>query len=350
MTLGQVRKHLPVRLGHRAATCILRSATTNIRIKAWAMTSLLTYALEVNTHYFDSKLILCSNILTNPTRSCIITLTQKGRCERLTSQSISSFVLGPVFGRPASNTGEVTRFLTLELLFRVTFSISKSVRELAPQEPLPDERYPPTLGLELLHVQPFRELFADHVLPPGESLQVKRVAFLFTDLLGSTAMYARKGDPRAFGLVREHFEVLFQAAERHRGITVKTIGDAVMASFMTSLDALRAAIDVHREIEVLNQQLGLSDDEALAIRQGIHVGPCISVTLNERLDYFGATVNIASRVSHVSHGNDVVLTQPVLANQETQAEAAQHGQLEGFEIELRGYEQSFQLQRLIFAD
>ena len=255
MTLGQVRKHLPVRLGHRAATCILRSATTNIRIKAWAMTSLLTYALEVNTHYFDSKLILCSNILTNPTRSCIITLTQKGRCERLTSQSISSFVLGPVFGRPASNTGEVTRFLTLELLFRVTFSISKSVRELAPQEPLPDERYPPTLGLELLHVQPFRELFADHVLPPGESLQVKRVAFLFTDLLGSTAMYARKGDPRAFGLVREHFEVLFQAAERHRGITVKTIGDAVMASFMTSLDALRAAIDVHREIEVLNQQL-----------------------------------------------------------------------------------------------
>ena len=255
MTLGQVRKHLPVRLGHRAATCILRSTTTNIRIKAWAMTSLLTYALEVNTHYFDSKLILCSNILTNPTRSCIITLTQKGRCERLTSQSISSFVLGPVFGRPASNTGEVTRFLTLELLFRVTFSISKSVRELAPQEPLPDERYPPTLGLELLHVQPFRELFADHVLPPGESLQVKRVAFLFTDLLGSTAMYARKGDPRAFGLVREHFEVLFQAAERHRGITVKTIGDAVMASFMTSLDALRAAIDVHREIEVLNQQL-----------------------------------------------------------------------------------------------
>lgn len=233
---------------------------------------------------------------------------------------------------------------------RVTFSISKSVRELAPQEPLPDELYPPTLGLELLHVQPFRELFADHVLPPGESLQVKRVAFLFTDLLGSTAMYARKGDPRAFGLVREHFEVLFQAAERHRGITVKTIGDAVMASFMTSLDALRAAIDVHREIEVLNQQLGLSDDEALAIRQGIHVGPCISVTLNERLDYFGATVNIASRVSHVSHGNDVVLTQPVLANQETQAEAAQHGQLEGFEIELRGYEQSFQLQRLIFTD
>jgi class 3 adenylate cyclase len=232
----------------------------------------------------------------------------------------------------------------------VTFSVNESVRDLSATEPLPDAPYLPTLGLELLHVQPFRDLFADHVLPPGESLQVKRVAFLFTDLQGSTAMYVREGDPRAYGWVREHFEVLFQAANRNRGITVKTIGDAVMASFMTSLDALRTTIDVYRGIGTLNQQLGLSGDKALAIRQGVHVGPCISVTLNERLDYFGATVNIASRVSHLSYGRDVVLTQVVLASQETQAEALQRGRLEGFESELHGYEQSFQLQRLFFGD
>ena len=81
---------------------------------------------------------------------------------------------------------------------------------------------------------------------------------------------------------------------------------------------------------------------------GTHVGPCISVTLNDRLDYFGATVNVASRVSHLSQGNDIVLSEEMLADQETQAEAVQHGNLESFEVKLRGYDRHFRLQRLIF--
>ena len=105
---------------------------------------------------------------------------------------------------------------------------------------------------------------------------------------------------------------------------------------------------MHHDIERLNRKLGLSNAEGLSIRLGAHVGPCISVTLNDRLDYFGATVNIASRVSHISQGNDVVLTGEMLADQETQAEAIQHGSLERFEIKLRGYDQHFWLQRLIF--
>jgi class 3 adenylate cyclase len=148
--------------------------------------------------------------------------------------------------------------------------------------------------------------------------------------------------------VREHFEVLFRAADRNRGVTVKTIGDAVMASFVTPIDALRTAIDVHQDIEDLNRRLELSGDAALSIRLGTHVGPCISVTLNDRLDYFGATVNIASRVSHLSRGDDVVLTEKMLLDRETQAQAVQHGNLEAFETELRGYEQRFRLQRLVF--
>jgi class 3 adenylate cyclase len=232
---------------------------------------------------------------------------------------------------------------------RITFTVNETVRKLAVKEPLANLPYPHTLGLELLNVQPFRDLFADHVLPPGESLQVKRVAFLFTDLLGSTAMYVRQGDPRAYGHVRDHFEVLFQAAERNRGITVKTIGDAVMASFVSPVDALRATVDVHRDMLALNQQLGLSGDDVLAVRMGIHVGPCISVTLNNQLDYFGATVNIASRVSHLSQGRDVILTEAVMDGQEARAEATRYGQLECFETELRGYEQRFELQRLVFS-
>jgi class 3 adenylate cyclase len=237
----------------------------------------------------------------------------------------------------------------------VTFTVNELVRKLSvrerlsTQEPLPaDDLYPPTYGLELLNVQPFRDLFADETLPPGESVQVKRVAFMFTDLLGSTAMYARAGDPKAYGRVRDHFEVLFQAANRNHGVTVKTIGDAVMASFVTPGDALRMTVDVYRGIAALNRRLGLSGDDVLSIRLGAHVGSCISVTLNERLDYFGATVNIASRVSHLSRGDDVVFTEAMFSDREVQTEAAQHGELESFETELRGYDQCFRLQRLVF--
>jgi class 3 adenylate cyclase len=233
---------------------------------------------------------------------------------------------------------------------RVTFTISETIRPLSIQEPLPDDLYPPTLGLELLNVQPFRDLFADQTLPPGESLKVKRVAFLFTDLRGSTAMYAREGDPKAYRWVREHFEVLFQAADQNHGVTVKTIGDAVMASFLTPFDALRAATDMHRDMAALNRRLRLSGDAVLSIRLGTHVGPCISVTLNDRLDYFGATVNIASRVSYLSQGNDTILTEEMLSDQETQAEVVKHGTLKPFETELRGYDQHFRLQRLIFSN
>jgi class 3 adenylate cyclase len=232
----------------------------------------------------------------------------------------------------------------------VTFTVNETLRKLSTPEPIQDEQYPPTYGLELLNVQTFRDLFADQVLPPGESLKVKRVAFVFTDLRGSTAMYAREGDPQAYGWVRDHFAVLFQATERNRGVTVKTIGDAVMASFLEPVNALRTAMDMHRDMAELNRRLGLSGDAALSVRLGAHVGPCISVTLNERLDYFGATVNIASRVSHLSHGDDVVLTTAMLENQEARAEARQHGHLEDFESALHGYEQHFRLQRLVFGD
>jgi class 3 adenylate cyclase len=232
----------------------------------------------------------------------------------------------------------------------VTFTLNKAVRKLSVAEPLPADSYPPTLGLELLNVQPFRDLFADQVLPPGESLKVKRVVFLFTDLRGSTAMYAREGDPRAYSWVRDHFDVLFRAANRNHGITVKTIGDAVMASFLTPIDALGAAIDAMQGMTMLNRQLELEGDDALSIRLGAHVGPCISVTLNDKLDYFGATVNIAARVSHLSNGNDIVLTPAMLQDQEMRTKAGKSGRLESFQAELHGYDQHFELQRLVLHE
>jgi class 3 adenylate cyclase len=48
--------------------------------------------------------------------------------------------------------------------------------------------------------------------------------------------------------------------------------------------------------------------EGLAIKLGLHSGPCVAVTLNGRLDYFGSTVNLAARLESLSRGGDIVLS------------------------------------------
>jgi class 3 adenylate cyclase len=52
---------------------------------------------------------------------------------------------------------------------------------------------------------------------------------------------------------------------------------------------------------------------------GIHEGPCLAVTLNDQQDYFGQTVNIASRVQGLAASRSIVVTEPVIENAQTSA-------------------------------
>ena len=61
-------------------------------------------------------------------------------------------------------------------------------------------------------------------------MAIANVVLLFTDLKGSTSMYEALGDGAAYNLVRDHFDYLTNLIERHGGVLVKTIGDAVMAA------------------------------------------------------------------------------------------------------------------------
>jgi len=97
---------------------------------------------------------------------------------------------------------------------------------------------------------------------------------------------------------------------RHNGAVVKTIGDAIMAAFVTPPDAVSAALKMRSEIERLNEARAARD---FVLKIGIHRGPSIAVTLNDRLDYFGQTVNIASRVEHLAEGDEICLTEEVYA-------------------------------------
>jgi class 3 adenylate cyclase len=205
---------------------------------------------------------------------------------------------------------------------RVTFSPSLRLRALGSEandtvyRALIDERLGPVPGQALLLLPDFQRLFPQQRLLPDASLNVTRSAFLFTDLAGSTALYARRGDPRAYYLVRLHFDELFRVADESGGTMIKTIGDAVMAVFLTPLEAMRAAFAMQTAVEELNRRAGLSDEEELILKVGVHSGPCLSVTLNERPDYFGTTVNIAARVQGLSQGGDIVFTEAVRSDSE----------------------------------
>jgi class 3 adenylate cyclase len=193
-----------------------------------------------------------------------------------------------------------------DALVRVTFSIDERLRPLDATADVAafrdqiDAQHGVVSGHRLLTLQTFRDLFPNQTLPPNESMLIRRVAILFTDLAGSTALYARRGDPRAFELVRQHFDILVTTVDQHGGAVVKTIGDAVMAAFTLPLAAMEAALAMHGAMNAFNQRLGLPAPDALMLKIGVHSGPCISVTLNGRTDYFGTTVNTAARIQDTS--------------------------------------------------
>jgi class 3 adenylate cyclase len=161
-------------------------------------------------------------------------------------------------------------------------------------------------GKQVATSQVFRELFRAESIPSDLGIAFKSVTFLFSDLKGSTSLYNRVGDIRAYQIVREHFALLRDIIAEFGGAIVKTMGDAVMASFAEPLAALEAAIVISREIPRIG-----NEDESLILRIGIHSGPCIAVESNDRLDYFGQTVNIAARVENVAGAGEIVITEAV---------------------------------------
>ena len=115
-------------------------------------------------------------------------------------------------------------------------------------------RFAPFLsGKRLLMTQTFRDFFRSEVIRATEGLAVRDITVLFTDLKGSTALYDRIGDLNAYVQVQRHFEQLVDVTVRHQGAVTKTIGDAVMAAFLTPVDAVRAALEMREAVEHLNR-------------------------------------------------------------------------------------------------
>jgi class 3 adenylate cyclase len=171
------------------------------------------------------------------------------------------------------------------------------------------KRKPFLTAKRMLTNQTFRDVFKADNLNIDQRLKITSLTFLFTDLKGSTALYERVGDLAAFDLVRAHFRALLEIISSEKGAVVKTIGDAVMATFIRPEHAIIAGLRMRAAMDALNAERGGND---LVVKIGIHEGPCLAVMLNERQDYFGQTVNIAARVQGLSTSQAMHVTGPII--------------------------------------
>ena len=200
-----------------------------------------------------------------------------------------------------------------------------------------------TTAAEVTALQMFRDLFASEALRPGEQISVGTLTVLFTDLRHSTQLYREIGDATAFGRVMSHFDVVRKAIAEHDGAIVKTIGDAVMAVFRSAADGLLAMLEVQEALAA-----PADGSIPLQLKAGLNTGPCIAVTLNDRLDYFGSTVNMAARLEGLSSGFDVIISRSVYEDARVR-ELIQSQELSAveFDMSLKGFEnERFELWRV----
>ena len=166
-------------------------------------------------------------------------------------------------------------------------------------------------GKMMLNNQIFRDLFLVDNLPDDLSLKINDITLLFTDLKGSTELYDRTGDVFAYKLVQKHFKILQKVVHSNHGGIVKTMGDAIMASFNAPYDGIKAAFDMIDEMEGFNRTAD-NDKNAIGLKVGLHRGNVIAVKANQALDFFGQTVNIAARVQGLAGSGEVWITDDIM--------------------------------------
>jgi class 3 adenylate cyclase len=159
----------------------------------------------------------------------------------------------------------------------------------------------------------FRDLFPGEILSPGQLISVATVTLLVTRLDMAGNLYRELGDARAFGLVHEHFRTIEEHARRESGALVKTVNEGLVLAFHDAAAAVRVALNLQPLLarNEITQQLRLG--------VGVHRGPALAATLNEQLDYFGTTVNVASQLAELAAGGEVLLTQAVAADPQVAA-------------------------------
>jgi predicted ATPase/class 3 adenylate cyclase len=135
--------------------------------------------------------------------------------------------------------------------------------------------------------------------PPGSARPTGTVAFLFTDIEGSTQRWESHREAMD-DAVKRHDALLRGSIDRHNGYVFKAIGDAFCVAFARVSDAVAAAVDAQRALNAAD----FSAVGGLPVRMGLHAGEA-----SERNgDYFGPAVNRVARLMSIGHGGQILLS------------------------------------------
>lgn len=189
-------------------------------------------------------------------------------------------------------------------------------------------------GSDLIAIDEFHSLFGTEAPSAGIDLQVGTICVAFSDVVGSTAMYERLGDATAYALVQEHFRVAHEIVAACDGSIIKTLGDGMMMCFVRPEQAVAASLRLAAHARELSAKKGVE----LAVRVGVHQGPCYVVRANERLDLFGTSVNVAARLCRLAAPNQVVTSASMLEHESVHDVLARaHTTVQRRQSELKGF-------------
>jgi class 3 adenylate cyclase/tetratricopeptide (TPR) repeat protein len=131
------------------------------------------------------------------------------------------------------------------------------------------------------------------------------VTIMFSDIKGSTAVFESRGDIEGRAMIQQHNEMLFPLIERYGGRVLKTMGDAIMASFEEPVQAVRSAVDIQRSLFHYNK--GREELDRIQVRIGIDTGR----GLIESKDVFGEVVIVAARLENIAQPDQILISQQV---------------------------------------
>jgi class 3 adenylate cyclase/tetratricopeptide (TPR) repeat protein len=134
---------------------------------------------------------------------------------------------------------------------------------------------------------------------------IRRMAVLFTDIVGSSRFFKTFGDVAGRRMLKEHEGIATPPILEHGGVVVKMLGDSLMAYFFHPLEAVKSAIKIQQRFREFNSRKALQED--IHVRIAVHFGDGIL----EEEDIFGDVVNMAAKFLPLVGGDEVCISHAV---------------------------------------
>jgi adenylate cyclase len=179
--------------------------------------------------------------------------------------------------------------------------------------------------------------------------QRKTITVLFADIRGFTRIAEALGPEQVVAMLNVYLTYMTDVVFRYEGTLDKFLGDGLMAIFgapveqpNSTLNAVRAALDMRERLHKFNLAREIGGEEPVLVGIGINYGDAIvgNIGSRERMDYsvIGDAVNVAQRIQTFTEGGQIILAAPAYRRVEAYVEAKPLGQRE-----LRGKREKIEL-------